>query len=151
MTANGRVLVVDDEEGIRVLCRVNLELGGYEVVEAADGVEALEVARATRPDLIFLDIMMPRMDGWEVLERLKEDARTVNIPVVLLTARTSEEDQIRGWGEGILEYLSKPFNPQRLVEWAEQAMTQRDTADEDERRRRAVEQLRLLKELRRQQ
>ena len=151
MTANGRVLVVDDEEGIRVLCRVNLELGGYEVVEAADGVEALEVARATRPDLIFLDIMMPRMDGWEVLERLKEDARTVNIPVVLLTARTSEEDQIRGWGEGILEYLSKPFNPQRLVEWAEQAMTPRDTADEDERRRRAVEQLRLLKELRRQQ
>ena len=151
MTANGRVLVVDDEEGIRVLCRVNLELGGYEVVEAADGVEALEVARATRPDLIVLDIMMPRMDGWEVLERLKEDARTVNIPVVLLTARTSEEDQIRGWGEGILEYLSKPFNPQRLVEWAEQAMTPRDTADEDERRRRAVEQLRLLKELRRQQ
>jgi DNA-binding response OmpR family regulator len=151
MTAHGRVLVVDDEEGIRVLCRVNLELGGYEVVEAADGVEALEVAKATRPDLIFLDIMMPRMDGWEVLQRLKEDARTANIPVVLLTARTSEEDQIRGWGEGILEYLSKPFNPQRLVEWAEQAMTPRDSANEDERRHRAVEQLRLLKELRRQQ
>ena len=148
---NGRVLVVDDEEGIRVLCRVNLELGGYEVVEAADGVEALEVAKATRPDLIFLDIMMPRMDGWEVLQRLKEDTTTANIPVVLLTARTSEEDQIRGWGEGILEYLSKPFNPQRLVEWAEQAMTPRDSAGEDERRRRAVEQLRLLKELRRQQ
>ena len=147
----GRVLVVDDEEGIRVLCRVNLELGGYEVIEAADGVEALEMARSKRPDLIFLDIMMPRMDGWEVLEHLKEEASTSNIPVVLLTARTSEEDQIRGWGEGILEYLSKPFNPQRLVEWAEQAMTPRDSADEDERRRRAVEQLRLLKELRRQQ
>lgn len=150
-TPLGRVLVVDDEEGIRVLCRVNLELGGYEVIEAADGVEALEMARSNRPDLIFLDIMMPRMDGWEVLEHLKEEASTSSIPVVLLTARTSEEDQIRGWGEGILEYLSKPFNPQRLVEWAEQAMTPRDSADEDERRRRAVEQLRLLKELRRQQ
>ena len=147
----GRVLVVDDEEGIRVLCRVNLELGGYEVIEAADGVEALEMARSKRPDLIFLDVMMPRMDGWEVLEHLKEEAATSSIPVVLLTARTSEEDQIRGWGEGILEYLSKPFNPQRLVEWAEQAMTPRDSGDEDERRRRAVEQLRLLKELRRQQ
>ena len=150
-TTLGRVLVVDDEEGIRVLCRVNLELGGYEVIEAADGVEALEMARSKRPDLIFLDIMMPRMDGWEVLEHLKEEPSTSSIPVVLLTARTSEEDQIRGWGEGILEYLSKPFNPQRLVEWAEQAMTPRDSADEDERRHRAVEQLRLLKELRRQQ
>jgi two-component system alkaline phosphatase synthesis response regulator PhoP len=147
----GRVLVVDDEEGIRVLCRVNLELGGYEVLEAADGFTALEVTRTKRPDLIFLDIMMPRMDGWEVLERLKEDPATSSIPVVLLTARTSEEDQIRGWGEGILEYLSKPFNPQRLVEWAEQALTPRDPQVEEERRKRAVEQLRLLKELRRQQ
>jgi DNA-binding response OmpR family regulator len=147
----GRVLVVDDEEGIRVLCRVNLELGGYEVLEAADGFAALEMARTKRPDLIFLDIMMPRMDGWEVLERLKEDAATASIPVVLLTARTSEEDQIRGWGEGILEYLSKPFNPQRLVEWAEQALTPRDPQAEEDRRKRAVEQLRLLKELRRQQ
>ena len=149
--AGGRVLVVDDEEGIRVLCRVNLELGGYEVLEAADGFTALEVARTQRPDLIFLDIMMPRMDGWEVLEQLKEDAATASIPVVLLTARTSEEDQIRGWGEGILEYLSKPFNPQRLVEWAEQALTPRDPSVEEERRKRAVEQLRLLRELRRQQ
>jgi DNA-binding response OmpR family regulator len=149
--AGGRVLVVDDEEGIRVLCRVNLELGGYEVLEAADGFTALEVARTQRPDLIFLDIMMPRMDGWEVLEQLKEDPATAAIPVVLLTARTSEEDQIRGWGEGILEYLSKPFNPQRLVEWAEQALTPRDPSVEEERRKRAVEQLRLLRELRRQQ
>jgi DNA-binding response OmpR family regulator len=149
--AGGRVLVVDDEEGIRVLCRVNLELGGYDVLEAADGFTALEVARTQRPDLIFLDIMMPRMDGWEVLEQLKEDPATAAIPVVLLTARTSEEDQIRGWGEGILEYLSKPFNPQRLVEWAEQALTPRDPSVEEERRKRAVEQLRLLRELRRQQ
>jgi DNA-binding response OmpR family regulator len=68
--------------------------------------------------------------------------------MVVLTARTSEEDQMRGWGEGILEYLAKPFNPQRLVEWAEQAMQPRTTDDSDRRRERALEQLRLLKKLR---
>lgn len=149
--SNGRVLVVDDEEGIRVLCRVNLELGGYEVTEAADGVEALEVARAERPDLIFLDVMMPRMDGWETLHRLKKDPGTASIPVVLLTARTSEEDQMKGWGEGILEYLSKPFNPQLLVEWAAAAMRPREPEAEAARRERILEQLRLIQDLRRDQ
>ena len=147
----GRVLVVDDEEGIRVLCRVNLELGGYDVVEAEDGIRALEQARATRPDLIFLDLAMPRMDGWEVLEGLKEDPATASIPVILLTAKTSEEDQMKGWAEGILEYLPKPFNPQLLVEWAGRALIPRDPAEEDARRRRILEQLRLVRELRRQQ
>jgi CheY-like chemotaxis protein len=149
--SSGRVLVVDDEEGIRVLCRVNLELGGYEVLEASDGVEALEVARSQRPDLIFLDVMMPRMDGWEVLGHLKEDPSTASIPVVLLTARTSEEDQMKAWGEGVLEYLSKPFNPQLLVEWAAAAMRPREPAAEAARRERILEQLRLIQDLRRQQ
>jgi two-component system alkaline phosphatase synthesis response regulator PhoP/two-component system response regulator VicR len=149
--ADGRVLVVDDEEGIRVLCRVNLELGGFEVMEAADGVEAVEKVRTARPDLVFLDLMMPRMDGWQVLDALKSDAATADIPIVLLTARTSEEDQMRGWGEGILEYLAKPFNPQRLVEWAEQALQPR-TADIAQRHKeRALDQLRLTKQLRNQQ
>src|SRR4030088_2929151 len=98
-----RVLVVDDEEGIRVLCRVNLELEGYEVLEAADGPTALELSRSKRPDLIFLDIMMPGMDGWEVLNELKADPETTAIPVVMLTARTSEADQIRGGGGGLME------------------------------------------------
>ena len=146
--ADGRVLVVDDEEGIRVLCRVNLELGGFEVLEAADGVEAMEKARAEHPDLVFLDLMMPRMDGWQVLEQLKSEPTTANIPVVVLTARTSEEDQMRGWGEGILEYLAKPFNPQRLVEWAEQAMQPRTADASETRKERALEQLRLMKKLR---
>jgi DNA-binding response OmpR family regulator len=145
-----RVLVVDDEEGIRVLCRVNLELEGYEVLEAADGPTALELSRSKRPDLIFLDIMMPGMDGWEVLNELKDDPETTAIPVVMLTARTSEADQIRGWGGGIMEYLAKPFNPQRLVEWAEQALIPREAEAERQRRQRILEQLRLLQELRRQ-
>ena len=147
--AQGRILVVDDEEGIRVLCRVNLELSGYEVLEAPDGMTALEVAAAERPDLIFLDVMMPQMDGWDVLRRLKENPATADIPVVMLTARTSEADQIRAWGEGILDYLSKPFNPQALDDFAAAAMHPRDASDERERRQQVVDQLRHLQELRR--
>lgn len=150
MAGAGRVLVVDDEEGIRVLCRVNLELGGFTVTEAGDGVEALAAVRAERPDVIFLDLMMPRMDGWETLAALRADDATADIPVILLTARTSEEDQIRGWGEGIFEYLPKPFNPSVLVEWAGQAMAPGDPEAEAARRARAVEQLRVVQDLRRQ-
>ena len=146
--AAGRVLVADDEEGIRVLCRVNLELGGFTVFEAADGKQAVAVAQAEQPDVIFLDLMMPVMDGWEVLRRLKEDDATADTPVVLLTARTGEQDQMRGWEEGILEYVSKPFNPLSLVEVAKRAMEPRDPAQEAERRRRILDQLRLIEDLR---
>jgi CheY-like chemotaxis protein len=144
----GKVLVVDDEDDIRELCRVNLEFEGFEVVDAASGPAALELASTTRPDVIFLDLMMPVMDGWEVLRRLKEDDATADIPVVLLTARTGEADQTRGWEEGILEYVSKPFNPLSLVEWAKRAMEPRDVAQEAERRRRILDQLRLMEDLR---
>ena len=150
MTA-GRVLVVDDEDDIRELCRVNLEFEGFGVVDASSGPRALELAASQRPDVIFLDLMMPAMDGWEVLRRLKEDDATADIPVVLLTARTGEEDQMRGWQEGILEYVAKPFNPLSLVEWAKRAMEARDPAEEAERRRRILEQLRLVQDLRQDQ
>ena len=147
--ALGRVLIVDDEEGIRVLCRVNLQLAGYDVLEASNGMTALDMARRDKPDLIFLDVMMPQMDGWDVLRALKEDSATASIPVVMLTARTSEADQIRAWGEGILEYLAKPFNPVTLEEYAALAMQPRDAEDDQARRRRVVEQLRHLQEMRR--
>jgi DNA-binding response OmpR family regulator len=147
MTA-GRVLVVDDEDDIRELCRVNLEFEGFDVIDARDGPTALDRAARQRPDVIFLDLMMPDMDGWEVLRRLKEDDATADIPVVLLTARTGEEDQMRGWQEGILEYVSKPFNPLSLVEWAKRAMEPREPGEESERRRRILEQLRLIQDLR---
>jgi DNA-binding response OmpR family regulator len=141
--------VADDEEGIRVLCRVNLELAGYEVVEAADGREALDIARALHPDVVFLDVMMPVIDGWEVLRTLKEDPATATIPVIMLTARTSEADQIRAWGEGVMQYLAKPFSPRLLEEYVAQAMAPRDAEAELERRHRVIEQLRNLEELRR--
>lgn len=144
-----RVLIVDDEEGIRVLCRVNLELSGFDVLEAPDGMAGLEMAREEHPDLIFLDVMMPQMDGWDVLRRLKEDAATASIPVVMLTARTSEADQIRAWGEGVLDYLSKPFNPQTLEDVAIAAMEPRDSSDDNARRQQVVDHLRHVQELRR--
>jgi DNA-binding response OmpR family regulator len=146
--AAGKVLVVDDEAEIRELCRVNLEFEDFEVIEASDGPQALQLVRSERPDLVFLDIMMPGMDGWEVLQRLKEDDATAGIPVILLTAKSGEDDQMRGWQEGILEYVSKPFNPLSLAEWASRAMQPHDAGEEAERRRRVLEQLRLLQELR---
>ena len=135
MSQSGRVLVIDDEEDIRELCRVNLELEGFQVFDAANGRAGLEAVSRHRPDVIFLDLMMPEMDGWDVLRRLKENDATAQIPVVVLTARTGEDDQMRGWQEGILEYVSKPFNPLSLVEWAKRAMEPRDPREEDERRR----------------
>jgi DNA-binding response OmpR family regulator len=130
------------------LCKVNLEFEGFNVVDAPNGPAGLERAARERPDVIFLDLMMPDMDGWEVLRRLKEDDATAHIPVVLLTARTGEDDQMRGWQEGILEYVSKPFNPLSLVEWAKRAMEPRDPREEDERRQRVLDQLRLIQDLR---
>jgi DNA-binding response OmpR family regulator len=145
----GRVLIVDDEEAIRELCRVNLELQDFEVDEAGDGAAALEAVRQRRPDVIFLDLMMPRMDGWEALTRLKEDDATADIPVVLLTARSGDDDQVRGWQGGILEYVVKPFNPQALAEIAREALAPRDPEQEAERRQRILEQLAFVRELRR--
>jgi CheY-like chemotaxis protein len=143
------VLVVDDEEGIRVLCRVNLELAGYRVVEAADGEQALELAGAEHPDVIFLDVMMPSIDGWEVLDRLKRDPATAAIPVIMLTARTSETDQLRAWGEGVIDYLAKPFGPELLEEYTAKALSPRDPEAEATRRAKVIEQLRTLQDLRR--
>jgi two-component system alkaline phosphatase synthesis response regulator PhoP len=144
----GTVLVVDDEAEIRELCRVNLEFEGFDVVEAKNGSEAIDMARRLHPDLVFLDLMMPGVDGWDVLQALKSDDDLAAIPVILLTAKSGEADQMRGWQEGILEYVSKPFNPLSLAEWARRAMVPRDPADDEQRRQRVLEQLRLLRELR---
>ena len=142
------MLVVDDEAEIRELCRVNLEFEGFDVVEAKNGSEAIEMVRRHHPDLVFLDLMMPGVDGWDVLHTLKSDDDLARIPVILLTAKSGEDDQMRGWQEGILEYVSKPFNPLSLAEWARRAMVPRDPVDDEQRRRRVLEQLRLLRELR---
>ncbi len=110
-----RVLVVDDERHIVRLVQVNLERQGYEVVTAYDGVECLEKAKADKPDLIVLDIMMPRMDGFEALQRLKTDPETHHIPVIMLTARAQDRDVLQGYQYGADLYLTKPFSPLELI------------------------------------
>src|SRR5688572_18364599 len=91
-----RILLVDDEEDIHLLCGVNLELEGFEVLSAANGEDALEIARRDSPDLILLDVMMPVMDGWRCLEAMKEDPHLRNIPIVMLSAKANGADRLRG-------------------------------------------------------
>jgi DNA-binding response OmpR family regulator len=110
MSSEATVLVVDDEADVRTLCKVNLEYEGYRVIEAADGIEALEIVKTDTPDVILLDLMMPNLDGWEVLRRLREDSSTAGIPVLLLTAKADQESQLHGWESGIADYVTKPFN-----------------------------------------
>jgi DNA-binding response OmpR family regulator len=136
-----RILVIDDQPDIRLMCRVNLALEGYEVIEAPDGEAGLDMVFSEQPDLVLLDVMMPGLDGWTVIENVKNDPRTAHIPVVLLTARVQREDEIRGWRSGASDYLAKPFNPSTLSEVVRRALS---PADESERRRRALRKLTLL-------
>jgi CheY-like chemotaxis protein len=111
-----RVLVVDDDDVIRQLISVNLELEGFEVHTAVDGQDCLDRVKDVRPTVVTLDIMMPRMDGWEAAARLRADPDTSNIKVVLLSARAQEADLRRGDRIGVDAYLTKPFDPDVLVE-----------------------------------
>jgi two-component system alkaline phosphatase synthesis response regulator PhoP len=113
--AKTRVLVIDDEAPIRLLCRVNLEAEGMQVLEAGDGPAGLEQARNARPDVILLDVMMPGLDGWAVAEELVDDASTHDIPIVFLTARAELRDRARGLELGGVDYVTKPFNPVELA------------------------------------
>jgi DNA-binding response OmpR family regulator len=136
-----RILVVDDQADIRLMCRVNLALEGYEVLEAQDGETGLRMIRELHPDLVLLDVMMPGIDGWEVLETTKAEPEIADIPVVLLTARVQREDEIRGWSSGAADYLAKPFNPSTLTQVVNRTLLDED--DED-RRRRALEKLSII-------
>jgi len=108
------VLVVDDEPNIRRLLEIHLTGAGYAVLTASDGIEALERVRECRPHLIVLDVMMPRLDGMHVLRTLKADPATVDIPVLMLTARGGSDDMRHGWQDGADFYMPKPFNPEEL-------------------------------------
>ena len=109
------ILVADDEEDLRELVSYRLSRSGYEVVEAVDGQEALELATERTPDLMVLDVMMPRLDGYELTRRVREQDSLRSVPVILLTARSQESDVSRGFDVGADDYLKKPFNPDELV------------------------------------
>jgi CheY-like chemotaxis protein len=110
-----RVLVVDDTENVRRLIRVNLEIAGCEVGEAVDGQHALDVVAAFAPDVITMDVMMPRLDGLAAASRLKTAPGTADIPIVMVTARAQASDRRAGTEAGVDAYLAKPFDPDELV------------------------------------
>ena len=141
-----RVLVIDDEAPIRLLCRVNLEAEKMEVLEASDGPTGLEKARNEGPDVILLDVMMPGLDGWQVAEELLDDERTRSIPIVFLTARAEVRDRARGLDLGGIDYVTKPFNPVELAPLVEDLVRRVESGERDELRQEKFAELRELLE-----
>lgn len=124
-----KILTVDDEKHIVRLIQVNLERQGYEVVTAHDGREALEKVESERPDLVILDVMMPYMDGFEVLQNMKRNPGTRDIPVIMLTAKAQDADVFKGWQSGVDCYLTKPFNPMELISFVQRIFKSLDVDD----------------------
>jgi two-component system response regulator RpaA len=109
------VLVIDDDPDICEIVRVNLEGAGYVVAVANDGAAGLQAAREVQPDLIVLDVLMPELDGWQVLEQLGNEPTTADVPVIMLTCKGEDLDILRGLSEGAVEYVTKPFYPENLA------------------------------------
>ena len=122
--SKGKILVVDDEIYIVHILDFSLGMEGYEVITALDGEQALEKVKNEKPDLIVLDIMMPKLDGYEVCKNIKSSAETQHIPVILLSAKGRNVDQKLGFDVGADDYITKPFSPRKLVERINQLLGQ---------------------------
>ena len=122
--SKGKVLVVDDEIYIVHILDFSLGMEGYEVVTALDGEQALERIESDKPDMIVLDIMMPKLDGYEVCRTIKSNPATRHIPVILLSAKGRNVDQKMGFDVGADDYITKPFSPRKLVERINQLLGQ---------------------------
>ncbi len=125
-----KILAVDDEKHIVRLVQINLQKEGYEVITASNGREALEQVAAHKPDLVVMDVMMPEMDGFEALKKLKESDNTSSIPVIMLTAKAQDADVFKGWQSGADLYLTKPFNPLELITFVKRIF-QGETEDKE--------------------
>ena len=121
-----KILACDDEKHIVRLVQVNLERAGYQVVTANDGKEALQKVAEENPDLVVLDVMMPYMDGFEVLQNLRRNPSTRDIPVIMLTAKAQDADVFKGWQSGVDCYLTKPFNPMELLSFVKRIFDSTD-------------------------
>ena len=141
------VLIIDDEAPIRLLCKVNLEAEGMDVLEAADGPAGLEQARENTPDVVLLDVMMPGLDGWQVAEHLLQDERTSEIPIIFLTARAEFRDRARGLDIGGVDYVTKPFNPLELAPLVRELLERIERGERDELRGEKLAELRSLMEI----
>jgi DNA-binding response OmpR family regulator len=111
-----RVLVVDDDPDVRRLCGINLTWEGHEIITAAGGAEGLELISSEALDAVLLDVMMPNIDGIEALRRIRQSEESMDMPVVLISARVGIEDQIEGWAAGADGYVTKPFAPSDLTD-----------------------------------
>ena len=123
------VLVADDDPDILQLVAFRLERAGYEVVQATDGEEALRLAVELKPDLAVLDVTMPKLSGYDVTRKLREQEETRDLPVILLTARVQEADVALGFEAGADDYVTKPFSPQDLLARAEAILGRREPPD----------------------
>ncbi len=144
MSTRGKVLVVDDDPDIYQIAEANLVAAGYEVRGAADGLEGLRMVREYAPDVVVLDVLMPELDGWEVLTRIESDPETAGIPVVMLTCRSEDADILRGLEQGAVEYITKPFYPEDLVASVTIILSVFDSVLRDERRRQLIARRRRL-------
>jgi DNA-binding response OmpR family regulator len=117
-----KLLIADDEDGVRSLVRMTLDTGAYEIIEAQDGEAALALAREHRPDLLLLDVMMPKLSGFEVCQALKGDPDTAGITIVMLTARAQEHDRTHGQETGADDYFTKPFSPVALLRMVDEVL-----------------------------
>jgi two-component system OmpR family response regulator len=136
-----KVLIADDEPALRSLLKTNLTFEGFETVTASNGQEALERIKEEAPDVVLLDVMMPVMDGWRVLEELSKNENR-HTKVILVTAKASSEAQLQGWELGCDEYLTKPFDLDVMIERIVE-VTNRDQASTVERREQRIKELRL--------
>src|SRR4028118_2362812 len=126
-----RVLVVDDEVNIVRLIQVNLERQGYQVETANNGAQALAKIRESRPDLLVSDVMMPEMDGFELLANVRRDPVLADLPVIMLTAKAQDADVMTGYKTGADMYLTKPFNPAELLQFVKRILSPGSGGDED--------------------
>ncbi len=110
-----KILIVDDERNLLALVGLHMQMGGYEPFFAADGEEALTLAEEERPDLVILDLMLPKLDGWMVCQRLREKPETKDTPIIMLTAKAEIEDKLKCFEFGADDYVTKPFSPRELV------------------------------------
>jgi len=115
MEAKKKILLVEDEPDFRLAVRIRLEANGYDVIEAEDGIAGLEMARNQAPDLVILDVMLPKMEGYKVARLLKFDEKYRKMPIIMLTARSQQTDKDTGLAVGANAYLTKPFQPEELL------------------------------------
>jgi len=142
------VLAVDDDPGMLEMLRVGLELEGYRVITALDGRTALRKIHAENPALVILDVMMPGMDGWEVLDRIESSPQMAGIPVIMLTALTEDMDVMRGLEKGAIDYITKPFDVAHLIYTVQLISARLDARGRDAYRRELMaRRKRLMRDL----